>query len=216
MEQTELVERKKSLRREMRGRLKSFCADVQTAECASAAAVSAFLSSDVYRKAETVLVFVSMDQEVDTKRIIAKALADGKKAAVPRIINGTNEMDFCYLDSGRFPEQQLEPGAYGIPEPDESAEKVDVLKFPAETVIVVPGLAFSKDGCRLGRGRGFYDRYISHVKAAGKNQPVALVGLCFDCQIVESVPHDALDMRVSHIASESGLIVISQRPSSTV
>ncbi len=200
----------------MRGRMKSFCADVQAAEGASAVAVSAFLASDVYRNAETVFAFVSMDQEVNTERIISKALADGKKTAVPRIINGTSEMDFCYLDGAGFPGRQLEPGAYGIPEPDESAEKVDVLKFPAETVIVVPGLAFSKDGCRLGRGRGFYDRYISRIKAAGKNQPSALVGLCFDCQIVESVPHDALDIRVSHIASESGLIVISPHPSSTV
>lgn len=215
MEQAELIELKKSLRKEMRSRIKSFCADVRVSENASAAAVSAFLSSGEYLNAETILTFVSTEQEVDTKRIIAKAVTDGKRAAVPRILGNTNEMDFYYFDNSRFLGHQLEPGAYGILEPAESAEKVDVRKFPAKAVIVVPGLAFSKDGSRLGRGRGFYDRYIGHVKAAGKNQPQALVGLCYSCQIVESVPHDDLDMRVSHIATENGIYAISAHPLST-
>ncbi|MFA6856156.1 MAG: 5-formyltetrahydrofolate cyclo-ligase [Treponema sp.] len=212
MEQAELIELKKLLRKEMRIRIRSFCADIQNAESASAAAVSAFLSSDVYRNAETVFTFVSTELEVNTRRIIAKAVTDGKKTAVPRIISNTNEMNFYYLDGNRIIGKQLVPGAYGILEPDECAEEAAVLKFPAKTVIVVPGLAFSKDGFRLGRGKGFYDRYIGHVKAAGKNQPAAVVGLCFDCQIVETVPHDSLDMNVSHIASESGLSATSPHP----
>jgi 5-formyltetrahydrofolate cyclo-ligase len=216
MEQTELIELKKSLRIEISSRIKSFCADVQSAERASVSAVSAFLSSDIYRNAETILTFVSTQYEVDTKRIIAKAVTDGRRTAVPRIISNTNEMDFYYLVGNRMIGEQLVPGTYGILEPDEFAEKVDVLKFPAKTVIIVPGLAFAKDGCRLGRGKGFYDRYIGHVRAAGKNQPAALVGLCFGCQIVESVPHDARDMYVSHITSENGMYVTSQHPLKTV
>ncbi|MCK9170079.1 MAG: 5-formyltetrahydrofolate cyclo-ligase [Treponema sp.] len=212
MEQPELIELKKSLRMEMRTRIRSFCADIQNAEAASAAAVSAFLASDLYRNAETIFTFVSTDQEVNTRRLIAKAVTDGKKTAVPRIISNTNEMDFYYLVGNRIIGNQLVSGAYGILEPDECAEAVAVQKFPAKTVIVVPGLAFSKDGCRLGRGRGFYDRYIGHVKSAGKNQPAALVGLCFDCQIVETVPHDDLDINVSHIASESGLSATLPHP----
>jgi 5-formyltetrahydrofolate cyclo-ligase len=216
MEQTELVEQKKSLRREMRSRIRLFCSDAHAEESASEAAVSAFLSSGVYRKAQTVLVFISTGEEVDTKRIVAASLNDGKKTAVPRTIKNTNEMDFYYLDGSRPPESQLAPGAYGILEPAESAEKVDTVAFPAKTVIVVPGLAFAADGCRLGKGKGFYDRYIGRLRDAAKNQPDALAGLCFKCQLVEKLPHNNLDMRVSHIVCESGLRIISPNLLSTV
>jgi 5-formyltetrahydrofolate cyclo-ligase len=216
MDQGDLSELKDALRWEMRSRLNSLCADVQTAADVSEAADSAFILSDVYRNAEIVLTFISTRLEVDTKRIIAKTLVDGKRAAVPRIREDTDEMEFFYLDGGRMVEDQLQPGKYGILEPKDGAEKLTAAKFPSRAVIVVPGLAFAKDGFRLGKGKGYYDRYAASIQSAGKNMPAALVGLCFSCQITESVPHDAADMRVTHIASENGLYTILHHPSSTV
>lgn len=206
VEQTDLVSRKDALRREMRGRIKSFCADIQNRKNASAAAGRAFLTSEVYKDAETVLLFVPLPDEVDTSYIIEKALADGKRVAVPRT-DGKGQMDFYYLDGNRPVSGQLAAGSYGIFEPEKTAEMVDTLQFPPHAVIAVPGLAFSKDGNRLGRGKGYYDMYVRRIKTAGRNQPPALVAVCFSLQILESVPHDNFDLHLTHIAAGSGFFV---------
>jgi 5-formyltetrahydrofolate cyclo-ligase len=206
VEQTDPSGRKDVLRREMRMRIKSFCADIQNRQNASASAERAFLTSEVYKNAETVLLFVPLPDEVNTAHIIETALADGKRVAVPRT-ERDGQMDFYYLDGNRSVSGQLAAGSYGILEPGKTAEKVDSLQFPPHAVIAVPGLAFSNDGNRLGRGKGYYDTYVRRVKTAGRNLSPALVAVCFSLQILESVPHDTFDLHLTHIAADSGFFV---------
>jgi 5-formyltetrahydrofolate cyclo-ligase len=206
VEQTDLTSRKSALRCQMRMRMKAFCADVQGRQKASSCAVRAFLSSEVYKNAETVLLFVPLPDEVDTSYIIEKALADGKRTAVPRT-EGNGLMDFYYLDGEKPVSKQLSAGSYGILEPEKTAEKIDTLQFPPCAVIAVPGLAFSKDGNRLGRGKGYYDAYVRRIETSGGSQPSALAAVCFGFQVLESVPHGSFDLHLTHIADDSGFTV---------
>lgn len=195
---------KKDMRRDMREHLASFFSDKDAVSAASDKAAGTFLASDIYRNAKTILAFISAENEIDTKRIIAKALIDGKDVAVPRIIPGTSSMDFFFLRGDAELSTQLVTGSYGIQEPAENARILDVSSFPAHAVIIMPGLAFSRDGRRLGKGKGFYDRYISRIISKGKKLPYALVAFCFTFQITDAVPSDENDIRVTHICSDGG------------
>ena len=92
-----------------------------------------------------------------------------------------------------FPDQELRPGYRGLLEPSEDIPAVEPEKLD---VIIVPGLAFTQKGHRLGKGCGFYDRYLSRneVKAL-------LLGVSFSCQIVEDIPSTSQDKQVHHVFS---------------
>ncbi len=90
---------------------------------------------------------------------------------------------------------EFETGALGIHEP------VGATMAPSPDLVLVPGLAFDTTGVRLGRGKGFYDRWLT------ANPAVRSVGICFKCQILESLPFEAHDVRVNAIVSEEGVLV---------
>ena len=90
---------------------------------------------------------------------------------------------------------EFQTGAFGIREP------VGTTMEPSPDLVLVPGLAFDTTGGRLGRGKGFYDRWLA------ANPTVRSVGICFKCQIVESLPFESHDARVSAIVSEEGVLV---------
>lgn len=89
---------------------------------------------------------------------------------------------------------ELKPGAFGIAEP--------VIKIPAPPpdAALIPGLAFDAHGGRLGRGRGFYDRFLASIPH------VPIVGVCFSCQLVPHIPMEEHDARVGAIITEQGVI----------
>jgi 5-formyltetrahydrofolate cyclo-ligase len=90
---------------------------------------------------------------------------------------------------------EFRTGALGIHEP------VGAMMAPSPDLVLVPGLAFDTTGARLGRGKGFYDRWLA------ANPTVRSVGICFKCQILESLPFEAHDARMSAIVSEEGVLV---------
>ena len=94
-----------------------------------------------------------------------------------------------------FTGRDLLPGPFGNHEPAEDAPA------PSPDLVLVPGLAFDRSGFRLGRGGGFYDRFLESFPS----HPV-LCGVCFSCQIVPNVPREAHDARVDWILSEDGLL----------
>jgi 5-formyltetrahydrofolate cyclo-ligase len=90
---------------------------------------------------------------------------------------------------------EFQTGALGIREP------MGTTIAPSPDLVLVPGLAFDTTGARLGRGKGFYDRWLA------ANPTVPSVGICFKCQIVESLPFEAHDARVSAIVTDEGILV---------
>jgi 5-formyltetrahydrofolate cyclo-ligase len=197
---------KKSLRSQMRLQMKKMAEltpDYRESRIfAGSNAARILRESALYQNADLVLSYVSLDTEFDTGAINALVLADGKQLALPRI-TGAADMDFFLINPAVPLENQLVKNRYGISEPNQdcplvSARRlVNTLRKPA--LMLAPGLAFTRDGKRLGRGKGYYDRYLSRFSAAD----VICVGVCFECQLLETVPVEMHDRRVEWVLTES-------------
>lgn len=146
--------------------------------------------------ASTILAYASFGSELSLDPFITTALSSGKRIAIPAIDWARKSMcakQITNLDT------DLIAGRYGIRVPRAGCPVVEPEQVD---VILVPGLAFDRAGNRLGRGAGFYDRYISALKDSGHNP--TLIGVCYHAQIVESVPTEAHDHRVDRVITELG------------
>ena len=196
----EFFQDKKAARSYARSLLKAISAAERESQSQKAAA--SFLDSSVYKDAECVAAFCSMPDEIDTLPVLEQAALDGKTILLPRVVAGSNEMDFYELAAPVFGLQSLlvqtEVNAWGIREPLLSLPRVPKEAIPAKTAILVPGLAFAKDGRRLGRGKGFYDRYLSELLAANNAfaREGKICGYCLRSQIFDNVPTEENDVRV--------------------
>lgn len=142
-----------------------------------------------YRRAKTVLTYVSTPIEVGTHEIIAKALSDGKRVAVPRCVSGTREMDFFYINGI----DELVPRTFGVLEPNDDPEKL-VTDFE-DSICVVPALACDRLGFRLGYGGGYYDRFL-------RKYPGEKILVLYKNCLVERLWHGRFDVRVDRIVTE--------------
>lgn len=132
-------------------------------------------------EAHTIMAYYSLPDEVCTHQLIDELVADGKTVLLPKVIDDENMELRCYTDCN-----DLEEGAFHIMEPI-GALFTDLASID---LVLVPGVAFDAQGRRLGRGKGYYDRFLCRIP------DVRLVGLCFDFQKVEEVPADAFDIPV--------------------
>lgn len=156
---------------------------------------------------KTIFAYLPHGNEIDVAPIIARALQLGKIVAVPKVSGDT--MSFHRIDSAEGP---FVTGAFGIREPLSTAIRVfpssgGRIEFPV--LILIPGLAFDRAGRRLGRGAGFYDRFLSAFLATfpDRRQEITLAGVCHSFQIVDEVPVDAHDIPVDCLLTEKGCIL---------
>lgn len=148
--------------------------------------------SDVFAKAKTVLFYIPTTFEVNLLPLMKLCRESGKTVAVPRTDEKSCTMVFCKIREN----DTLKPGAFGIPEPGETAEAV----VPdGETLCLVPGLAFDLFGNRLGSGKGFYDRFLADF-------PGKTVGVCFGNLLVEQLPTAKHDIPVQAVVTENGFL----------
>ena len=149
-----IKEQKKQVRKEMKSRLLSITKEEKKRQ--SDFCISSIFSDDYFSSCDVVLSYSAMENEVELLQLAKKIFSLNKKLALPRMIPGTSLMDFYFvsekdLDSG------LESGKWGIKEPEACKEKL-LLPQSLENkkvLVLVPGVAFSKDGKRLGHGKGF-------------------------------------------------------------
>lgn len=151
---------------------------------ASAELAERFYAHPLYRAAKSIYAYVSFNEEVRTLPIIAHALADGKRVAVPKVYG--KEMRFLWLDDL----SQLAPGYYGIPEPTGDGPIAD----DPTALMLMPGLAFDPQGHRIGYGGGFYDRFL-------EREPHPTLALCFDFQLLPELEVQAHDIPVDAVLS---------------
>jgi len=123
--------------------------------------------------------------EVDTEDMIKAAQKIGKIVVVP-VCGENRALIPCILKEGA----RLLRGPYGIWEP---VIKKSV-SFNSIDLVIVPGVAFTKDGKRLGRGKGYYDRFLSRLSLHA-----ATIGLAFDFQVLADLPADAMDINVQKV-----------------
>ncbi len=137
----------------------------------------------LYRQASCIYGYLPYNQEVRTTDMLRQALLDGKRVAVPKVYGDT--MRFLYITDF----SQIAPGYCGIPEPafDEPVAQ------EADALVLMPGLAFDRNGNRMGYGGGFYDQFL----AREPEHPT--VALCYDFQMVESVPVEDFDRPVDRV-----------------
>ncbi len=149
-----------------------------------------------YVRARGIACYVSKGSEVNTRLLIRKSLDKGKRVLVPVIKKGDIELFFSETrDLG----SELAPGSFEILEP--KPEFLRPTSLDAVDVLFVPGIAWDKEGYRLGWGRGYFDRTLktlpAHVRSAG---------LSFNMQLVNQVPRDQFDLPVDMVVTESRVI----------
>lgn len=149
-----------------------------------------FINSHYFNDFETILCYVSVDDEVDTRKIINYCIESGKNVYIPECVG--NEMSFYKLDSLAC----LIQGKFGIPTVD-TEEKAPLGNF-GNTLCIVPGLSFDKYGCRIGYGGGYYDRFL-------EDNETDTLGLTFDKCLCDTLPKEELDKSVKAVLTESGL-----------
>ena len=139
-----------------------------------------FLNCAQYKAAKTIYGYLPYNQEVRTVPMLEQALKDGKRVAVPKCYG--EEMRFIYMDDL----SKVEKGYANIPEPIAD----DPVADDKTALVLMPGLAFTTDGKRMGYGGGFYDKFL----ASEPGHPT--VALCYAFQMVEDLPTNDYDIPV--------------------
>lgn len=186
-------------RKRAKAELKAYFSDRELSSQCSRTVSDYFLSSDEYKNAPVIFSYMAMKDEIDLSIIMKKALDDGKNLCVPGMYPDSNDMDFYYIDS--LDESFSCDNKYNIKEPSEKSRKVEVASIPGNSVFLCPGLAFNLEGARLGRGKGYYDKYLSRVKSN-----VILCGVCTVNVITKAIPCEENDIRMTHLLNEYGFI----------
>jgi 5-formyltetrahydrofolate cyclo-ligase len=137
-----------------------------------------------YREATTVMAFVGGKGEPDTESLFARIAAESKTLVLPSV-QGERLVP-------RLVGVGLAPGAYSVPEPQ--GEPVSPIGLD---LVVVPGLAFTRDGRRLGQGGGHYDRLLAELPTS-----CTTVGVCFAEQILDELPEEPHDRKVDVVVSD--------------
>lgn len=148
---------------------------------------------DEFRSSQVVLFYANTGTEVETTNHIAKARSLGKQIALPYCVG--NEIRLADVQGL----EDLEPGAFDILEPRHEIRRDETISRDAASIdlVLVPGVAFDMRGGRLGRGQGYYDRFLSRMGDSSLR-----IALAFECQIFDQIPMSAHDMYVDVIVTE--------------
>ena len=142
------------------------------------------LDTTGWKEARTILLYHSLPDEVDTMLLLSEGVKQGKRVLLPRVVGDILEL--C-----SYQPSSLTSGAYGIMEPLGDIFPQDY--YSEIDLAVVPGMAFTPDGVRMGRGKGYYDRLLPLLSDAYK------VGLCFPFQLLDYIPSEPHDVLMDEI-----------------
>ena len=140
---------------------------------------------DIYKACHRVFAYASVKKEVNTRDLISYAFDQGKTVALPKC-RANGAMDFYAYDG------VVVEGRFGIPEPQSN----DLLVPQSDDIMIVPGLAFTYDGKRMGQGGGYYDRYLAKY-------PCITIGLCRESFMKKEIPTEWNDLPVDYVITEN-------------
>lgn len=184
-------ERKKEIRQKMLALRRALSASEK--EERSQALTGNLISLKAYQEAKRILTYLAMPGEADLDSLIRKALADGKEVYVPVCLSARQ------MEAGRLLDMEhFVKGPYGLRDLPKgystiSPEEIDL--------VLVPGVAGSPDGTRLGMGAGYYDRYLSKVPYEKR------VLVLWDFQVVEELPSESFDQFMAAIVTDTDIII---------
>ncbi len=157
------------------------------------AIVSRIAASDVFARADVLLLYAPLSGEVNLLPLVRLARKEGKAVAFPRCDTETNTMRFYLL----LPEARLLPGAYGIPEPPKDAP---LCEPTPNTLCLLPALTFDIAGRRLGYGKGYYDRFLADF-------PGVAAGAVYSHMMLKEVPTEAHDRPVTRLFTDQADLI---------
>lgn len=179
------IELKKSLRAEVR-RQKASYTQAELASMSEAICLSV-INDGLWRAAQTVLLYHPLPDEVDVRMLIQRAYDAGKCVLLPVVVGDDLELR---LYQGP---QSLAEGSYGILGPVGEAFRLG--DYYRINLAIVPGMSFDSRGCRLGRGKGYYDRLLPRLTEA------YLMGVCFPFQRRAQIPAEVHDVVMDEVVS---------------
>lgn len=158
--------------------------------------VARFLALPEYMAARTVMFYIDVRDEVRTQHALPTALLSGKRIVVPFCVDG--ELELFHLESM----DELSTGKYKILEPRIELQGVPAKRLRPEDLdlIMVPGVAFDKQGGRTGHGKGYYDKLLQHARP-----DCPLVALAFECQIFPEIPVQSHDIYMDKVVTEKSV-----------
>lgn len=160
---------------------------------------------DAYKKADTVLSFLSMNDEIATDEITKTVLKSKKNLALPCI---TQQMDYYQLQKRASLENQIEIGRYGIREPKHTLAKLSLTDISNRCLVLVPGRAFTASGKRLGRGKGYYDKYFFPFFHELHDAKPYFAGVCYESQMMSDIPSEDHDIVMDCIVTERQIFLV--------
>jgi 5-formyltetrahydrofolate cyclo-ligase len=175
---------KSALRGELRQRVQALSAEERAQ--GSAGICERLIAQQAWGAAQAILFYAPTATEPDIRPLLAEAQARGKRVALPRFNSVTNSYVTCLV---REAGHDLVPGQFGIHEP---APYCPVIELKQLDLALVPGLGFTLSGCRLGRGKGYYDRLLAGFLGFK-------CGVAFDCQVIRELPLESHDVRLNCI-----------------
>ena len=158
----------------------------QHAAAEASAVICKLKGNTHFQQARTLLLYSALPDEVPTQELLDELVAEGKTVLLPRVVSDT-EMELRRYTGVK----DLQVGAFGILEP--TGERF--ADYETVDVAVVPGMAFDQEGHRLGRGKGYYDRFLPKIPQAYK------IGICYPTHLLDLVPTDEHDLLMEEVIS---------------
>ena len=184
---------KNILRKEIKRRLAEMSKGQKETE--SARVASKLFAMKEFQESTRISLYMSMPNEVDTRGILGKIFELNKRCFIPHYIGPVMKM----VELGSMADYETLPVTpWNIKQPADDDDRADALETGGLDLIVVPGLGFTKEGARLGRGKGYYDSYITKCKKFGLQAPVT-VALAFSVQMCDLVPVSEYDVIIDHV-----------------
>jgi 5-formyltetrahydrofolate cyclo-ligase len=158
---------------------------------ASASIAATIAKREDFASSKAVLLTLPFGSEWDTRALLEAALARGKTVALPRVNRTSRTLDICAITR---PDHDAAPGYRGIPEPGAHCALLDLASIDW---VLVPGVAFDREGRRLGYGGGYYDRLLPQLRPDAHRAAGA-----FELQLVDRVPAAAHDVVMDAVVTE--------------
>lgn len=192
---------KQELRKEIRNRKRQFSQD-QLGEL-SLSAISKLRKHPKVMTAHTLLLYYSLPDEVNTHEWIDELVAEGKRVLLPVVVNDKDMVIREYTGK-----HDLAEGSFHIMEP--IGKLFPIEKYPEIEVAIIPGMSFDDTGHRLGRGKGYYDRFLTKLRSMEENHcerkeadgtEVYKIGICFGFQKLQEIPFESHDILVDEVTT---------------
>lgn len=158
--------------------------------------VERFMALPEYASATTVMFYIDVRDEVRTRHALPEAIQGNKRIIIPYCVDG--ELELFHLESM----DELDVGMYKILEPKKELRDVAAKRLQPEDLdlIMVPGVAFDRNGGRTGHGKGYYDKLLEHARS-----DTPLVALAFECQLFPEIPCEHHDIYMDMVVTETSV-----------